>query len=52
MELDEIQRKIKDWTDQQRSQNEDDVELTNIENLLNRLQDQGLTNNEIRLVDM
>ena len=52
MELDEIQRKIKDRTDQQRSQNEDDVELTNIENLLNRLQDQGLTNNEIRLVDM
>ena len=36
---------------QQRSQDEDDVELTNIENLLNRRQDQGLTIDEIRLVE-
>ena len=62
VELDEIQRKIKEEEnteeprielqnicDQQRSQDEDNVELTNIENLFNSLQDQGLTNDEIRL---
>ena len=38
---------LQNMCDQQRSQNEDDVELTNIENLFNRLQDQGLTNDEI-----
>ena len=63
-ELNEIQRKIKKGENmeepkielqnrcgQQRPQNEDDIELTNTENLFNRLQDQGLTNNEIRLVE-
>ena len=64
VELDEIQRKIKEeqnteepgielqnMCDQQRSQNEYDVELMNTENLFNRLEDQGLTNDEIRLVE-
>ena len=64
MELNEILWKIKEEKskkdprtelqnkcDQQRSQDEDDVELTNIENLFNRLQDQGLWNDEIRLVE-
>ena len=61
MELDEIQRKIKEeenreelrvelqnTCDQQRlPQDEDDSELTNIESLFNRLQDQGLMNDEL-----
>ena len=61
VELDEIQRKIKEeentaelrtelqnTCDQQRlPQDEDEVELTNIENLFNRLQDQGLINDKI-----
>ena len=61
VELDEIQRKIKEeentaelrtelqnTCDQQRlPQDEDEVELTNIENLFNRLQDLGLINDEI-----
>ena len=64
VELDEIQRKIKEeenteepriellnTCDQQRSQDEDGVELRNIENLFNRLQDQRLTIDEIRLVE-
>ena len=37
--------------DQKNSQDEDDVQLTNIENLFNRLQNQGLKNDEIRLVE-
>ena len=61
VELDEIQRKIKEeenreelrvelqnTCDQQRlPQDEDDSELTNIESLFNRLQDQGLMNDEL-----
>ena len=61
VELDEIQRKIKEeenreelrvelqnTCDQQRlPQDEDDSELTNIESLFNRLQDQGLLNDEL-----
>ena len=60
---DEIKRKIKveenteepkiklqNRCDQQRLQDEDDIELKSIENLLNSLQDQRLTNDEIRLV--
>ena len=61
VELDEIQRKIKEeenreelrvelqnTCDQQRlPQDEDDSELTNIESLFNRLQDQGLMNGEL-----
>ena len=61
VELDEIQRKIKEeenreelrvelqnMCDQQRlPQDEDDSELTNIESLFNRLQDQGLMNDEL-----
>ena len=37
--------------DQKNSQDEDDVQLTNIEDLFNRLQNQGLKNDEIRLVE-
>ena len=37
--------------DQKNSQDEDDVQLTNIENLFNRLPNQGLKNDEIRLVE-
>ena len=37
--------------DQKNSQDEDDIQLTNIENLFNRLQNQGLKNDEIRLVE-
>ena len=64
MVLDEIQRKIKEGEnteeprielknkcDQQRSKDEDEIELTNNENLLNSLQDQRLTNDKIRLVE-
>ena len=61
VELDEIQRKIKEeenreelrvelqnTCDQQRlPQDEDDSELTNTESLFNRLQDQGLMNDEL-----
>ena len=61
VELDEIQRKIKEeenreelrvelqnTCDQQRlPQDEDDSELTNIESLFNRLQDQGPMNDEL-----
>ena len=61
---DEIKRKIKveenteepkiklqNRCDQQRLQDEDDIELKSIENLLNSLQDQRLTNDEIRLIE-
>ena len=60
---DEIKRKIKveenteepkielQNSDQQRLQDEDDIELKSIENLLISLQDQRLTNDEIRLIE-
>ena len=46
----------KNWTainlcEQQRSQDEDDVEWTIIENLFNTMKDQGLINDAIRLVE-
>ena len=37
--------------EQQRSQDEDDVEWTIIENLFNTMKDQGLINDAIRLVE-
>ena len=64
VKLDEIQRKIKEegntgeprielenTCNQQRSQDKGDVELTYTENLCNSLEDQGLTNDKIRVVE-